>query len=129
MPLLVKELASDFSKAKDAYKKIRNILKVEDEKDIRDSLKTILELNDYEVETAENGQIGLKKVIEHKKIGFGEFALDVNDQSQSYADILSFSEKDLQRMSFNSASNFSAGSEPSSRPSMYVSPPRKCIQR
>eukprot|EP01041_Mallomonas_annulata_P021095 gene21095-41060_t len=39
---------------------------VEDEKDIRDSLKTILELNDYEVETAENGQIGLKKVIDRK---------------------------------------------------------------
>lgn len=38
---------------------------------------------------------GLKKVIEHKKIGFGEFALDVNDQSQNYADILSSSEKDL----------------------------------
>ena len=36
--------------------KQKNILQVEDEKDIRDSLKTILELNDYEVETAENGQ-------------------------------------------------------------------------
>jgi two-component system, sensor histidine kinase and response regulator len=44
----------------------KRILVVEDEKDIRDSLKTILELNDYEVETAENGQIGLKKVIDRK---------------------------------------------------------------
>lgn len=44
----------------------KKILVVEDEKDIRDSLKTILELNDYEVETAENGQVGLDKAIERK---------------------------------------------------------------
>ncbi len=44
----------------------KKILVVEDEKDIRDSLKIILELNDYEVETAENGQIGLDKAIERK---------------------------------------------------------------
>ena len=39
---------------------------VEDERDIRDSLKTILELNDFIVDTAENGQIGLEKVEENK---------------------------------------------------------------
>ena len=39
---------------------------VEDERDIRDSLKTILELNDFIVDTAENGQIGLEKVEEKK---------------------------------------------------------------
>jgi two-component system sensor histidine kinase/response regulator len=44
----------------------KKILVVEDEKDIRDSLKTILELNDYEVVTAENGQVGFNKVIELK---------------------------------------------------------------
>lgn len=42
------------------------ILVVEDEKDIRDSLKTILELNDFVVDTAENGQVGLEKAIEKK---------------------------------------------------------------
>ena len=39
---------------------------VEDERDIRDSLKTILELNDFIVDTAENGQIGLEKAEEKK---------------------------------------------------------------
>lgn len=41
----------------------KQILIVEDERDIRDSLKIILELNDYSVETAENGQVGLEKAI------------------------------------------------------------------
>lgn len=44
----------------------KHILVVEDEKDIRDSLKTILELNDFVVDTAENGQVGLDKAIERK---------------------------------------------------------------
>ena len=39
----------------------KRILIVEDERDIRDSLKTILELNDFIVDTAENGQVGLEK--------------------------------------------------------------------
>lgn len=42
------------------------ILIVEDEKDIRDSLKIILELNDFIVEVAENGQVGLQKATEKK---------------------------------------------------------------
>lgn len=44
----------------------KRILIVEDERDIRDSLKTILELNDFIVHTAENGQIGLEKAEEKK---------------------------------------------------------------
>lgn len=42
------------------------ILIVEDDKEIRDSLKSILELNDYKVETAENGKIGLTKTAQIK---------------------------------------------------------------
>ena len=44
----------------------KRILIVEDERDTRDSLKTILELNDFIVDTAENGQIGLEKAEEKK---------------------------------------------------------------
>lgn len=44
----------------------KQILVIEDEKDIRDSLKIILELNDFVVDTAENGQVGLDKAIERK---------------------------------------------------------------
>jgi len=44
----------------------KRILVVEDERDIRDSLKTILELNDFIVDTAENGQVGLEKAEEKK---------------------------------------------------------------
>lgn len=44
----------------------KRILVVEDEKDIRDSLKTILELNDFIVDTAENGQVGFEKAEEKK---------------------------------------------------------------
>jgi two-component system sensor histidine kinase/response regulator len=44
----------------------KKILVVEDEKDIRESLKTILELNDFKVVTAENGQVGIDKAIEQK---------------------------------------------------------------
>ncbi|MEO0065276.1 MAG: hypothetical protein RI983_602 [Bacteroidota bacterium] len=44
----------------------KRILIVEDERDIRDSLKTILELNDFIVDAAENGQIGLEKAEEKK---------------------------------------------------------------
>ncbi|WP_439504962.1 hybrid sensor histidine kinase/response regulator [Sediminibacterium sp.] len=44
----------------------KHILVVEDEKDIRDSLKTILELNDFIVDVAENGQVGLEKATANK---------------------------------------------------------------
>lgn len=44
----------------------KRILIVEDERDIRDSLKTILELNDFVVDTAENGQVGLEKAETQK---------------------------------------------------------------
>jgi len=44
----------------------KRILIVEDERDIRDSLKTILELNDFIVDASENGQIGLEKAEEKK---------------------------------------------------------------
>lgn len=42
------------------------ILVIEDEKNIRDTIKEILALNDYKVETAENGLLGVAKALQFK---------------------------------------------------------------
>lgn len=42
------------------------ILVIEDEKNIRDTIKEILVLNDYKVETAENGLLGVAKALQFK---------------------------------------------------------------
>jgi two-component system sensor histidine kinase/response regulator len=44
----------------------KKILIIEDEKDIQDSLKTILELSDYAVAVADNGEEGMQKTAEVK---------------------------------------------------------------
>lgn len=43
----------------------KKILVVDDEANIRKMLKTLLEINDYDVEMAENGLEGLKKIEKH----------------------------------------------------------------
>jgi len=42
------------------------ILIIEDEKNIRETIKEILELNDYDIATAENGLIGVAKALQFK---------------------------------------------------------------
>lgn len=42
------------------------VLIIEDEKNIRETIKEILELNDYEIATAENGLIGIAKALQFK---------------------------------------------------------------
>jgi DNA-binding response OmpR family regulator len=42
------------------------ILAIEDERDVRENLQEILELEGFDVLTAENGKIGLKMAIEQK---------------------------------------------------------------
>jgi DNA-binding response OmpR family regulator len=42
------------------------ILVIEDEHDVRENLQEILELEDFNVLTAENGKIGLRMAIEHQ---------------------------------------------------------------
>jgi|688.fasta_scaffold66193_4 CheY-like chemotaxis protein len=44
----------------------RKILVIEDERDIRESLKTILEMCDYKAEVAVNGAEGIQKTTEYK---------------------------------------------------------------
>ena len=41
---------------------MKKILLIEDNKDVRENTAVILELSDYQVETAENGKIGIEKV-------------------------------------------------------------------
>jgi DNA-binding response OmpR family regulator len=45
---------------------VTTILVIEDEYDVRDNLQEILELEDFEVLTAENGRIGLQLAIEQQ---------------------------------------------------------------
>lgn len=45
---------------------MEKILVIEDEKNIRETIKEILSLNNYEVATAENGLIGLAKAVQFK---------------------------------------------------------------
>jgi DNA-binding response OmpR family regulator len=42
------------------------ILVIEDEHDVRENLQEILEMEDFNVLTAENGKIGLQMAIEHQ---------------------------------------------------------------
>ena len=42
------------------------VLIIEDEKNIRETIKEILELNDYQIATAENGLIGIAKALQFK---------------------------------------------------------------
>ncbi len=42
------------------------VLIIEDEKNIRETIKEILELNDYEIAIAENGLIGIAKALQFK---------------------------------------------------------------
>jgi DNA-binding response OmpR family regulator len=42
------------------------ILAIEDERDVRENLQEILELEGFDVLTAENGKVGLKMAIEQK---------------------------------------------------------------
>jgi DNA-binding response OmpR family regulator len=42
------------------------ILVIEDEHDVRENLQEILEMEDFNVLTAENGKIGLRMAIEHQ---------------------------------------------------------------
>ena len=42
------------------------ILVIEDEHDVRENLQEILEMEDFDVLTAENGKIGLQMAIEHQ---------------------------------------------------------------
>ncbi len=42
------------------------ILVIEDERDVRENLQEILEMEDFNVLTAENGKIGLHLAIEHQ---------------------------------------------------------------
>jgi DNA-binding response OmpR family regulator len=42
------------------------ILVIEDEYDVRENLQEILEMEDFDVLTAENGKIGLQLAIEHQ---------------------------------------------------------------
>jgi len=44
----------------------KKILIIEDEKNIRDTIQEILELNNYHIETAENGLIGVAKALQVK---------------------------------------------------------------
>lgn len=44
----------------------KTILVIDDEQNIRKMLKTLLEINRYEVQVAENGKIGLEKIIQLK---------------------------------------------------------------
>ncbi len=45
---------------------MNKILIIEDEKNIRDTIKEILELNEYKIATAENGLIGVAKALQFK---------------------------------------------------------------
>ena len=45
---------------------MEHILIVEDDKNIRETLKDILELSGYQVSTANNGKVGYQAIIEHK---------------------------------------------------------------
>ena len=45
---------------------MNKILIIEDEKNIRDTIMEILELNNYEIATAENGLIGIAKALQFK---------------------------------------------------------------
>jgi len=45
---------------------MKKILIVEDEASIRENLKTILEMNQYNVEVAENGLVGVSKALEYQ---------------------------------------------------------------
>lgn len=45
---------------------MNKVLIIEDEKNIRETIKEILELNDYKTNTAENGLIGVAKAIQFK---------------------------------------------------------------
>ena len=45
---------------------MNKVLIIEDEKNIRETIKEILELNDYEIATAENGLIGIAKALQFK---------------------------------------------------------------
>jgi two-component system sensor histidine kinase/response regulator len=42
------------------------ILVIEDEEELRETIKEVLELKDFRVIVAENGKIGIKKAIDHK---------------------------------------------------------------
>ncbi len=44
----------------------KRILVIDDEPNIRKMLKTLLEINEYEVDTAENGLVGLEKIKKSK---------------------------------------------------------------
>ena len=45
---------------------MNKVLIIEDEKNIRETIKEILELNDYKTDTAKNGLIGVAKAIQFK---------------------------------------------------------------
>ena len=45
---------------------MNKVLIIEDEKNIRETIKEILDLNDYKTDTAENGLIGVAKTIQFK---------------------------------------------------------------
>lgn len=46
--------------------KMNKVLIIEDEKNIRDTIKEILEFNEYKIATAENGLIGVAKALQFK---------------------------------------------------------------